>query len=73
MIDQECAKGSDGSNQPGDLTRGNSLTLTIRPDLHTGHMHGLNPVSLVNRSSLVSDGSFCFIIASMSEFTFDVN
>jgi len=39
---------------------------TIRPVLHTGQRHGFMPVSLWNRSIVVS-GIFCFfIIASMS-------
>jgi hypothetical protein len=49
-IDQECTKYCPGVNQAGDLIRGSSLTLTISPDLHTGHLHGLMPVSLSNRS-----------------------
>jgi hypothetical protein len=72
-IDQECTKYCPGMNQAGDLIRGSSLTLTNSPDLHTGHLHGLIPVSLSNRSRGVSGGCFCFIITSMVGFSGSAN
>jgi hypothetical protein len=40
----------------GERIRGNSPMVTIRPVLHTGQRQGLTPVSLSNRSILVSGG-----------------
>jgi len=55
--------------QAGDRIRGNSLMATMIPVLHTGQRHGFTPVSLSNRSTLVSGGFCCFIILSMSGFS----
>ncbi len=60
-------------NFTGDRIHSNSLTTTMRPDLHTGHKHGLIPVNRKKRFSLVSGSCCCLTIASMTGFSASVN
>ena len=61
------------ADNPGERIRGSIFTTTICPDLHTGHLHGLTPVSLSKRCRFVSGGCFCLISVWISGFSSRTN
>lgn len=72
-VGYDCVNGFSKGFHAGDRIRGSSLMATILPVLHAGQRQGFTPVSLSNRSTLVSGGFCWLIILSMSGFSSGVN